>query len=223
MKKHKLLIALAIAACSTVAMADEEKIDYSLSVKSWHNSINVANKDTNITTQAANGPIIGITARKGDYFVTASSMLESSYRYQTVWLARKDIDYAFGYRYNQNVSLILGYKTVTMKDGSYSDWLEKHSGIYYGVSGFKLVTDAAFVYGNFSYMPKMKDSGTSSVDVINSSKFMNYEAGLGYALSNSSQLTVGFRTQQVKDYNVTQSRSEKSTMKGIVAGVNVNF
>ena len=61
MKMNKLLIAFAVAACSTAVMADDEKIDYSLSVKTWHNSLYVANKDTNLTLQAANSPIIGLT------------------------------------------------------------------------------------------------------------------------------------------------------------------
>jgi hypothetical protein len=223
MKKNLFVVAIALSVTSIVAMADEEKIDYSLTVKSWHNAINVANKDDNITTQAANGPIIGITAKKGDYFVTASTMLESSYRYTNVWLARKDVDFAFGYRYNQNVSLIVGHKTLYMKDGSYTDWLEKHAGVYLGVAGFKLLNDATFVYGNLSYAPSMSSSGTSSIDVTNSAKFTTYEAGLGYTLSNSSQLTIGYRSQQAKDYNVTKSRSQTATMKGIIAGVNINF
>lgn len=227
MKKNKLFIALAIALCSSVVMADDEKIDYTLTVKSWHNALNVANKDTNLTLQAANGPIIGLTARKGDYFVTGTTMLESSYHTVSqpgsTWLARKDMDFAFGYRYTPNISLIVGYKTIWMKDGSYTNWLEKHSGLYYGIAGFKLLNDTTFVYGNFSYLPKASDSGTSQVDVINSTKMQTYEAGLGYALTNSTQITAGFRSQQVKDYNVTQSRSETATMKGFLVGMNVNF
>jgi len=228
MKKNKLLIALAIAACSTAVIADDEKIDYSLSVKTWHNNLYVANKDTNITLQAANSPIIGLTAKKGDYFVTVQTMMESSYHTvssptNSTWLARKDLDFAFGYRYNPNVSLIAGYKTLWMKDGSQTNWLERHSGVYFGVAGFKPVTDSVFAYGNFTYAPSMSNEGTSVIDNTNSIKFMNYEVGAGYTLTNTSQLIAGLRTQQVKDYNVTMSRSEKVVMKGLILGVNVNF
>ena len=227
MKKNKLIIALAIATCASAVMADDDKIDYSLSVKTWHNTLYVANKDTNITLQAANSPIIGLTAKKGDYFVTVQTMVESSYHTvsssTSTWLARKDLDFAFGYRYNPNISLIAGYKTLWMKDGSQTDWLERHSGVYFGVAGFKPVTDSVFAYGNFTYAPSMSNQGTASIDVTNSIKFMNYEVGAGYTLTNTSQLVAGFRTQQVKDYNVTQSRSEKAIMKGITLGLNVNF
>jgi hypothetical protein len=56
MKKNKLLIAFAFAACSGAVMADD-KIDYSLSVKSWQNNINVSNTSTNGISASRNDVI----------------------------------------------------------------------------------------------------------------------------------------------------------------------
>jgi hypothetical protein len=126
MKNNKLLIALAIAACSTTAMADEE-VTYSFSVKNWNNKISATTTTGgSITTQAANAPVIGFTARKGDYFVSTSSLLDSSYRSGTVWLGRKDFDVTLGYRYNSNISFIGGYKSLTFRDGSWTNYEEYH-------------------------------------------------------------------------------------------------
>jgi len=61
MKKNKLLIALAMAACATSVMADEE-IKYSLAIKSWNNTFNIANPSSNINTQGNNSPIVTLTA-----------------------------------------------------------------------------------------------------------------------------------------------------------------
>jgi hypothetical protein len=69
----------------------------------------------------------------------------------------------------------------------------------------------------------MSSSGTSQVDTVNNFKLSNYELGTGYATSNSTQLTLGYRNQVATDYNVTRSRSEKFSLSGIIFGVNVNF
>jgi hypothetical protein len=54
-------------------------------------------------------------------------------------------------------------------------------------------------------------------------KGFSSEIGLGYVLNNTTQLTAGYRYQQSKLYNITQSRNETNTMRGLLAGVNVNF
>ena len=123
MKINKILISTVIAVASGCVMADEE-INYSFSVKNWNNKIKINTGSSDVTTQAANGPVIGFTARKGDYFVSTSSLLDSSYRYGTVWLGRKDFDLTLGYRYNSNISLIGGYKSLTLRDGSYTNYEE---------------------------------------------------------------------------------------------------
>jgi long-subunit fatty acid transport protein len=223
MKKISAVALAALTAISISAKAEGDNIDYSLNIKAWSNSIHVENKDTNVTTMNAVGPLMALTARKGDYFASVTTMMPSSYTYQTTWLKRRDSDVAVGYKYNQNLSFVGGYKYVSLTDGSQTNWVEQHQGLYVGVSGFKLVGEKTFLYGNLAYLPKLKDSGTPQVDITNSSKFMSYEYGAGYALTNSTQLTLGYRTQIVKDYNVTKARSEKSTMQGLLMGVNVNF
>lgn len=223
MKKNKLFVALVIAAFTSGAFAaDDDKIDYSLAVKSWNNSVNVANKSTNITTQSANAPIYTFTARKGDYFISANYMMESSYRYKTVWLARKDRDLTFGYRYTNNLSFVGGQSNLKFKDGSYSNWVETTTGYFLGVAGFQMVSDKFFVTGNYKNMPSLKVS-TTGTDFYRGMKGFSSELGLGYTLNDTTQLTAGYRFQQIKDYNITQSRSETNTIKGILAGVNMNF
>jgi len=222
MKNNKLLIALAIAALAGSVFADEDGVNYSLSLKTWNSNLNVANSSTNVNTQSLNAPIVTLVARKGDYFVSATGMLESSYRYKSVWLARKDYDYALGYRYTDNISFLGGYKTMVFRDGSQSNWVETTTGYYLGISGFKLVNDRNYVYGNYQYIPSMKTS-TTGTDYYNSQKAFSSEVGYGYVLNNTTQLTAGYRYQQGKSYNITQSRNETNTMRGLLAGVNVNF
>ena len=69
MKKNKLLIAIAIAASSSAVMADDDKINYSISAKTWNNQIQ---NNGDIKSESANTPIYSLTAKKGDYFVVAS-------------------------------------------------------------------------------------------------------------------------------------------------------
>jgi len=221
MKKNKLLTALAIAACSSAVIADEE-INYSLSIKTWNNAINVANTSSNVTTQSINAPLISLVIRKGDYFISASTLLESSYRYKTVWLARKDFDYALGYRLTDNISVLGGYKMLQSIDGSQTNWTDKNTGYYVGVSGFKMILDQTYAYGNLSYMPSVKTSSTGT-DYYRDQKMTTSELGLGYVLNKNTQLTGGYRFQTFDSYNITQTRSEKLTVRGLLAGVNINF
>lgn len=214
-------MATLVAMSSTLALADDE-ISYSLGMKTWNNAINVANTSSNVTTQSINAPLISLVIRKGDYFISASTLLESSYRYKTVWLARKDFDYALGYRLTDNISVLGGYKTIQVTDGSQTNWTDKNTGYYVGASGFRMVGEQTYAYGNLSYMPSMKTSSTGT-DYYRDQKMTTTELGLGYVLNKNTQLTGGYRYQTGDSYNITQSRSEKNTMRGILAGVNINF
>ena len=202
-------------------------------MKSWNNSAKASNSSSSntATLQSANAPIIGLTARKGDYFVTFSSMLESSYNYktssETTWISRKDRDVAVGYRYTPNISVFAGYKVFNITDGSlgYGNYKEEHSGIYLGLAGFHLINDKTFLYGNFWLTPvNMSNKYTAEAEVQTNFKASNYEFGAGYALNSNSQLTLGYRAQQMKSINTSRSnRSETIDMNGLLIGANINF
>jgi len=221
MKKNKLLIALAIAACSSAVMADEE-INYSLGIKSWNNVLNNATPTSNINTQSQNAPLVTFVARKGDYFVSASALLKSVYTYKTAWLNRTDYDLALGYRVSDNISVLAGYKTLINTDGTQTNWKETNTGYFLGASGFKLIADQTYVYGNIQYVPSIKTK-TTGTDYYRDMKFNSTEAGLGYVLNKSTQLTGGYRYQAMSNYNITQSRSEKTAVRGLLFGMNINF
>jgi hypothetical protein len=224
MKLNKLMLALVIGACASSVMAAEDKIDYSLSVKSWSSSVNVdIGSAGSGTTSVGNSPILGLTAKKGDYFASVSTLMETSYVFSSATVARKDFDLGLGYRLNENISLIGGYKSLTMTDHSISNYVEKHAGAYVGLAGFKLLNDTSFLYGNFWVAPSMTSTGTAAVDKLSDFKAQNYEIGFGQALTSSTQVTLGWRNQQMKTNNQTQNRSETYTMKGLIAGLNVNF
>ena len=222
MKKNKLLIALAISALTNVAIANEEKIDYSLSIKSWNNVLNNATRTSNINTQSQNAPLVTFVARKGDYFVSASALLKSVYTYKTAWLNRTDYDLALGYRATDNISVLAGYKTLINTDGTQTNWKETNTGYFLGASGFKLIADQTYVYGNFQYVPSIKTK-TTGTDYYRDMKFNSTEAGLGYVMNKSTQLTGGYRYQAMSNYNITQSRSEKTAIRGLLFGLNINF
>ena len=220
-----MLIALVGAFSSISVHADESEVDYSLSTKLWSNEIKVVQSPgTSVTTTRANSPIVAFTAKKGNYFATISTLMASSYTYRTVWMKRNDVDLTLGYRLTDNVSLIGGYKQLTFQDGSYTnDYIEKIKGAYLGVSGFKMVGDATYIYGNYSQMLSPSRSGTSNIEINESLKFNAYEYGLGYAINKTSQLTLGYRVQTFQARNVSFSRDEKNTMQGMIFGLNVGF
>jgi hypothetical protein len=224
MYSRNLIAAVCLGVCASSAFAADDQIDYSLSIKSWNADVKVdLGAAGSGSTTKGNSPIIGLTARKGDYFASASTLLETSYNFNTATISRKDYDISVGYRATENVSVIGGYKALTMTDHSIANYVEEHTGIYAGLAGFKLLNSTDFIYGNFWIAPNMTSSGTAAVDKMDNFKAQNYEIGFGRALTPSTQVTIGYRAQEMKTNNKTQNRSEVYTMKGILVGLNVNF
>jgi len=207
MKKNKLLIALAIATCSCAVMADDD-ITYSFSLKDWNHKF----KQGSTSTEAVNSAIVSGTARKGDYFITASTLLPTTYSFGSgSELFRRDTDFALGYSINSNVSFLAGQKNIGVRQYNTSDgWTNyKINLTYIGVNGFTSIGEKTFLYGTFTNSVKGKTTDTNST-----MKFTNYEGGLGYVMSKDTQLTVGYRNQKFTDTSST-------TLPGIIFGVNI--
>jgi len=215
---RRLCIGVLALLASAFAIADE--ISYSMNFKVWSNSVNITNPSTNVTTAAANSPIVGFSIRKGDYFASASFMLDSSYRYQTVWLNRQDNDFSLGYRLNDNISVVGGYRTASLTDGSQSNWVDRSTTYYIGTSGFKQIADKLFIYGNLAYGAL---TNKNDYETFRDGSIITYEAGGGYAFDNTKQLIFGYRNQDMSLYNITKSRQEKNYMGGLIVGLNFNF
>ena len=209
MKNNKLLIALAIAACSCAVMANEE-INYSFSLKSWNHNL----KQPTTNSETVNAAVISATAKKGDYFITGSSLLPITYSFGSgSELFRRDIDLALGWSLNSNVSLLAGQKKIGVRSyntsNGWNNW--NINATYLGANGFTSLGEKSFAYGTYTQSIKGK-----STDDNNSMKFTYYEGGLGYVLSKDTQLTVGYRNQKFVGNN-----GYTTTLPGIIFGVNV--
>ena len=146
MLKNKLLIALAIAACSGVTMAND-KIDYSFSLKSWNNKISQGN-----STNQVNGTVISATAKKGDFFITGSRLLPVTYTNSSgTALIRNDSDIALGWSFSPNLSLLVGKKII----GSGGSTTGGFNIPYFGLNGFSSLDEKSFLYGTFTRSPKV--------------------------------------------------------------------
>jgi hypothetical protein len=208
MKNNKLLIALAIAVCATVALAEEE-INYSYSLKSWnHNFKEGANATSNTTST-----ILSVTARKGDYLITGSTVLPTTYSFPGGSnLIRRDTDIALGYILNSNFSLIAGAKRLPYSNYQVDDNTTVNKTInmrYLGLNGFSAIGEQSFVYGT-----AIRSINTSETGSTEKFKFTSVELGLGYVLNKSTQLTAGYRSQKFSD-------SITTTLPGVIFGVNL--
>jgi hypothetical protein len=208
MKKHKLLISLAIATFASVAMA-EDAISYSFSLKDWYSKAKVGST----SSESTNSPIVSATARKGDYFVTASTLLSTTYSFGSgSELFRKDADLALGWSVHPNVSLLLGQKNAGIREYNTSKgWTNYGVNLtYLGANGFTSIGEKSFVYGTYTQSFKGHDGALGGT-----MKYTSYEGGYGYVLSKDSQLTVGYRSQKFSASDGT------STLPGIIFGVNM--
>ena len=206
MKKNKLLIALTIAACSGVAIADD-KIDYSFSLKSWNNKIS---QGTN--TNQVNGTVISATAKKGDFFITGSRLLPVTYtNSEGSTLIRNDSDIALGWSFTPNLSLLGGKKII----GSGGSTTGGFNIPYFGLNGFSSLDEKSFLYGTFTRSPKV--SASANITSSGTITFTNYEAGYGYLWDKSTQLTAGYRSQTLSNLDPS------ATVAGVIFGANFSF
>ena len=207
MKKNKLLIALAIAASSGVAMADEDKVNYSFSLKSWNNKISQGT-----STNQVNGTVISATAKKGDFFITGSRLLPVTYtNSEGSTLIRNDSDIALGWSFTPNLSLLGGKKII----GSGGSTTGGFNIPYFGLNGFSSLDEKSFLYGTFTRSPKV--SASANITSSGTITFTNYEAGYGYLWDKSTQLTAGYRSQTLSNVNPS------ATMAGVIFGANFSF
>ena len=209
MKKNKLLISLAIVACSNLAMADEE-INYSFSLKDWNHNF----KQSGSSTEHVNASVLSLTARKGEYFITASSLMPTTYSFGGgSELFRRDFDAAVGWSLNPNISLLAGQKKIGVRSYNTSDGWERYSlnFSYLGANGFTQIGEQSFMYGTVTRSFKSKDTSDNGTTM----KLTNVEFGYGYVLSKSTQLTAGYRNQKFSDTGGT------TTLAGAIFGVNI--
>ena len=211
MKKNKLLIALAVAACSTVAMADDD-ISWSFSVKDWNHKFKesvYSNNPSGTKTDNVNATILSVTARKGDYFVTANALTPTTYSFTYGSnMIRRDTDIALGYSLNSNISLLAGQKRLGTQLFYIDDKSTTNSTLnigYLGVNGFMSIREDIFLYGTLTKSYKTSDTTFTG--------FQNTEVGLGYVLNNKTQLTVGSRYQKITSPFGTN-------LPGIIVGAN---
>jgi hypothetical protein len=209
-KKNKYLIALAIAVCSSLAFADEE-INYSFGLKSWNNQF----KDGSNTLENTTSTLLSGTARKGDYFVVAAFVLPTTYaRDNQALIIRRDADLALGWSVMPNVSLIVGQKRLGARNYRTDKFYWENEIInfsYLGANGFQMISDNTYLYGQVNSSFKGKSNLTTT-----GVKLTTYEAGLGYVINKSTQLTGGYRLQKFSaDGNVD--------MSGLTLGVNIGF
>ena len=207
MKKNKLLIALAILACSSAVMANDD-ITYSFGLKSWYHNLKVQNSSASTAS-----PIVSATARKGDYFVATSFLLPTTYSFDGYFVKRKDTDFAAGYALNSNFSALLGTKKITVDSYDTSWDISTIKMTYVGLNAFTSVGENSFVYGQVTRSIKLTDS---SVTDGSKTTFTGYEAGYGYLLNKNTQLTIGYRSQKFAN-----SGNPDTTLPGIIFGLNI--
>jgi hypothetical protein len=186
-----LLISLVAASFSTNALANDEKIDYSFSAKMWNTQIR---NNGEAASQSTNAPILSVTARKGNYFGTASFLNPTTYTNGATYTTRRDSDIAFGYAISSNISFLVGQKLVSADKYDSGSWnYERVHASYLGANGFSAISDNQFLYGTFFRSFKARDSnGGISKSVV----LTNYEGGYGYVLEKGIQLTAGYRLQK---------------------------
>ena len=222
------VISIFVILVSTFAVAQEE-IKWSGSVKVWNASASVVSNSGTRTwnTPSSSSGNISLTGKKENLFVVFSTLLPTSYvlDYSSTvggYLRREDYDIALGYSFIDNLSLLLGYKNLTYKTDGVSTGTMNSS--YVGLSGSKLVSDRSFLYGTFTTSLAVNDSQSNyGGDTQDNQRNSMFEIGTGYALTNSTQLTLGYRGQYFVRRYASNNNTASDVIQGLIFGVNHNF
>lgn len=213
MKINKLLIALTVAIFSTFAMADEE-INYSVSIKDWYHTLR-----DDATSSRINAVVMSGTAKKGDYFATLSMLLPSNYYHEDgTYLTRRDTDLALGWSVNSNVAVLGGVKKIGSNNFNFSGSTATASPStfnisYLGLNGFTSVSEKSFLYGTATKSLKVTKSNQPTASLT----LTTYDVGYGYVLNKSTQLSLGYRSQ------VLRNDGSNTTLSGFIFGSSFNF
>jgi len=192
MKNNKLFLAIVIAICSATALADDDKINYSISAKMWNNQLQ---NSGDIKSESANTPIYSLTAKKGDYFVTASFLVPTTYTRGTTYTNRRDADLALGWSLNPNISLLAGHKVINApRTSSGTRHHETAHFDYVGANGFTSLSESQFLYGTVTRSFRGKNTSDGVTQSVN---LTTYEFGYGYVLNKFTQLSAGYRMQKI--------------------------
>jgi hypothetical protein len=215
MKNNKLFLAIAIviAICSTTALANDDKINYSISAKMWNNQLQ---NTGDIKSESANTPIYSLTAKKGDYFVVASFLVPTTYTRGTTYTTRRDADLALGWSLNPNISLLAGHKVINApRTSSGTRYDETVHFNYIGANGFTSLSESQFLYGTVTKSLKGTDTSGGVTQSVN---LTTYEFGYGYVLNQFTQLSAGYRMQKI---GVTGGSG--SQIPGLLFGASFNI
>jgi hypothetical protein len=216
MKKNKLLIAIAIAACSTAVMAADEEINYSLNFKSWNHKIKSSS-----SSGAVNATVMSGTARKGEFFITGSMLIPTTYYFgDGSYLDRRDTDIAAGWSIRPNIALLGGAKRIASNNYDFAGTssslsVSKWNFNYVGINGFESIGEKSFLYGTYtrSFSGNRTKDGAKATGLA----FTTYEAGLGYVLSKETQLLAGYRSQKIS------GDTSNPVLSGLLVGANFSF
>ena len=218
------VISIFLLLVSTFAVAQEE-IKWSGSVKVWNASASIKGNGGALTVNAhaSSAGNLSLTGKKGDFFGVVSTLLPTAYPVDyssTVggYVRREDYDLALGYSFMPSVAALVGYKNVTYKADNAS--AGTMTAPYIGLTGSKSMNDRSFLYGTVIYAPNLIDNMATADD---KHTFLQYELGYGYAITGTTQLTFGYRSQEIAHRYRTTQKWYSDTISGVIFGVNHNF
>ena len=201
----KILASLLVFASFGAWAGDEVK--YSLGLRGWSHTFSAPSN----TSVQVNSPLISGSIKYKDFSFTASTLMQTTYvntSQSYVMAVRTDTDYAVGYTIYDNVTLLLGNKTIS------GPQVNDMVGIFYGVSLAQPIHDQGFIFGTFA-----RSNSVSNLDGLTGSGTFNlYDLGYGHIIYKNTSLNIGYR-QQV----FTTAANDKYTFSGATFGVGFNF
>jgi len=211
--RKSLIIFLCILA-PALALAAEDDINYSMSLKVWNHRYFSDLGGPSTRSERVNAPVISGSIRYKNYSFTASSLINTTYAFPenklsstyASYATRSDTDWAVGYTLWDKFTPIVGNKVIT------SDDVSTLTIPFLGLSGFLPINDQSYISGTLAYsnMAKGVEGSTENAN------YSMYDLTYSRSVYQNTFVNIGWRTQ-------TFSKSYTQLIGGIVAGVSFNF
>lgn len=219
-------------ALAGAAQAQSEDIKFSAGMKAWNHNINIhvvnnsgPNKNYDGSSNvSATAPLLSLTAKKGDFFITYSTLLTTVYALDGGDIMRNDTDLALGWSFTPGYSVLIGQKTLFTKDNNnVTGWNSnesKEKGYFLGFTGAQVLQDRWYAYESYVHAPNLEQKKYVTNEKLS---FSTLEAGVGYALDTKTQFSLGYRSQVHKSSDASRLRDETVKVNGLIFGVSHNF
>lgn len=232
--KHHGLVALAWFGAGA-ALAQDSGLSVSVGARAWYAQWTTFSYFTELgvnralTQVSADNKLVlvpTVSVRYGDFVGSLSALPSTSFTFADGGSGkREELDFNLGYTVMPGLTMTLGYKKVSQRDGNVS---YEPAGVVAGLSGNAPLSGAFSLYGALGF-GRLKTPTSGGAEVVKfTADYRLTEIGLAYAVNTAGlprrwTLTAGYRIQVMGSKEAFGTQDGRDTTQGFTFGALATF